>query len=90
MAAGFPDPAAFWSLTPRIYLALMKGASTRLEREHKDRAWSAWHIAILTRAEKMPSYSEFVGGGGPAKPQSPEVLQAMCETLAQAWGAKEQ
>ncbi len=87
MSAGF-DPAGFWSLTSRLYLAQMKGASARLEREHKDRGWLAWHTAVLTRAETMPDFSKFVGES-PVNPQSPEHLQTMCETLAQAWGAKE-
>ena len=87
MSAGF-DPAAFWSLTPRLYLAQMKGASARLEREHKDRSSLAWHTAALVRAESLPDFSKFVGDE-PVKPQSPEQLQAMCEALARAWGAKE-
>jgi len=88
VAAGFPDPAAFWSLTPRLYLALMKGAGQRLEREHKDRAWQVWHIAALSRVDALPSFDEFLGAG-PVEPQSPETLQAMCELLAQSWDAQE-
>ncbi|WP_295450087.1 hypothetical protein [uncultured Pseudophaeobacter sp.] len=88
VAAGFPDPAAFWSLTPRLYLALMKGAGQRLEREHKDRAWQVWHIAALSRVDALPSFDEFLGAG-PVEPQSPETLQAMCELLARSWGAEE-
>ena len=88
MSAGI-DPAGFWSLTPRLYLAQMKGASARLEREQKDRAWLAWHTALLTRAETLPEFSKFVGEG-PVEPQSPDVLQAQGLALAKAWGAKEQ
>lgn len=87
VSAGF-DPAGFWSLTPRLYLAQMKGAGARLEREHKDRGWLVWHTAALMRVEIMPDFSKFVGDG-PAEPQSSEVLQAQGQNLAKAWGAKE-
>lgn len=88
VAAGF-DPAAFWSLTPRLYLVQMRGAGERLKREHEGRAWLAWHSAALDRAKKLPALRRFVTGRA-ARPQrqSRETLQAMCDALAAAWGAK--
>ena len=87
-AAGF-DPAAFWGLSPRLYLAQMRGAHERLKREQEGRAWLAWHGAALERSKKLPDLRRFVTGRS-AKPQrqTPEVLQAMCDALATAWGAK--
>lgn len=86
VAAGF-DPAAFWFLTPRLYLVQMRGVRDRLKREQEDRAWSAWHIAALSRVETLPEYSVFVGDR--PKVQPPEVQQQMLVALAQAWGAEE-
>lgn len=60
IAAGL-DPAAFWSLTPRLYLVHMTGASARLEREHKDRAWLAYHTAYLPDVKKRPKLEDLTG-----------------------------
>jgi len=87
VSAGF-DGNAFWSLTPRLYLAHMSGAKQRFEREHKDQAWLVWHIAALSRSEKIPDFKQFVGGGaGKVERQSRETLQAMGDVLAAVWGA---
>lgn len=87
-AAGF-DPAAFWHLTPRLYLAHMRGASDRLEREHRDRAWLAWHVEALHRQKTLPDAEKFIlGKAGKPGRQSPEIVQAMGMALAAAWGAK--
>ncbi len=87
VSAGF-DPAAFWELSPRLYLIQMQGARKRLEAEHENRAWLAWHVEALRRCEKMPDLQKFVAGkAAQPKTQSPEVLQAMCNALATAWDA---
>ena len=87
VSVGF-DPAAFWRLTPRLYVAHMKGAEARLEREHKGRAWLAWHGEALNRTKRMPPFDKFSGAKKPPpKAQSPDVLQAMCDALAKAWGS---
>jgi hypothetical protein len=44
----------------------MKGASDRLDREHKDRAWLAYHSAYLPDAKKRPTLAQLIGG----KPKS--------------------
>ncbi len=68
----------------------MKGARARLEREHKDRAWLAWHVEALARQHRLPDLAVFVEGRAARPPvQTPEVQQAMCEALARAWGARE-
>lgn len=60
-AAGFP-PGDFWGLTPRLYLAHMMGASDRMEREHRNSAWLAWHVEALHRMPKLPNPREFIEG----------------------------
>ena len=88
VAAGF-EPSAFWGLTPRLYLAQMRGAAERLEREHRDRAWLAWHVEALHRQKNLPDADKFIQGkaGKPVR-QSPEIVQAMGMAMAAAWGAK--
>lgn len=34
--------------------AHLDGFSQRLKREQNERAWTAWHIAALTRCKTMP------------------------------------
>jgi hypothetical protein len=57
VSLGF-DPAAFWGLTLRMYMAHTKGAMQRLEREHGERAWQAWMTAALPLMKKMPRLEE--------------------------------
>lgn len=56
------NPDRFWGLTPRLYLAHMRGAADRLEDEHRNRAWLAWHVEALSRQKKLPDAEEFIGG----------------------------
>ena len=60
-AAGF-DPGAFWDLTPRLYLVHMRGARARIEGEARAARVLAYDIAALTRAKKLPSPRDFIGG----------------------------
>lgn len=70
MAAGF-SPAEFWGLTPKLYIIHMNGLGLRLEREAKDAAWLAWHIAALGRVTKLPRLQQFIPGRKVApKPKS--------------------
>lgn len=48
----------FWRLTLREIAVILKGFSVRLEREHNDRAWLAWHVAALPRAKKFPALKD--------------------------------
>lgn len=59
--AGF-DPAAFWDITPRLYMLHMRGAEARLKREAQDRREQAWFIAYLPSAKEPPALNEFVTG----------------------------
>jgi len=57
--------AEFWDATPRILHLTFKAHDLRLQREHNDRAWLAWHTAYLHRVTRMPPLSELL-----FKPQS--------------------
>jgi len=84
IAAGF-DPAAFWGLTPREYAIHLEGAELREQRARS----LVWWTAMMPHMKKPPSFEKFVGLQPKAPPpQSREVLQAMCDALAHAWGAK--
>jgi hypothetical protein len=61
ISAGLP-PDRFWRLSPRLYMLEMKGASAKLDREHRDRAWLAWHAAYLPDAKRRPKLEELIGG----------------------------
>ena len=67
----------------------MRGAQSRLEVSQQRSAWLAWHVAALPKLKTFPSLEKFVtGNAAKVEPQSPEILQAMCEALSRAWGAE--
>jgi hypothetical protein len=59
--AGF-SPTEFWTLSPRLYLIHMLGARSRMQREHSDRAWLAWHAAYLPNLKKPIGLRELISG----------------------------
>ena len=75
--AGF-DPARFWDISPRETALEIQAATARIKREHKNRAWLAWHIAALGRIEKMPTLEKLMG--------EPEPQQTDEEMIAIATG----
>lgn len=88
MAAGFAA-SDFWSLSPRLYLAHMRGARSRLIDEQRARDAQAWKIAALMRQATLPPFESFIGNTARNAVQSPEVIQKNLDQLALAWGAKE-
>jgi hypothetical protein len=44
----------FWELTFFEIGMILEGVNQRHVQQHNDRAWMAWHIAAMGRAEKMP------------------------------------
>lgn len=67
----------------------MRGVQSKLETEQQRAAWLAWHVAALPRLKKFPTLEKFVTGkASKVEPQSPAILQAMCDALARAWGAE--
>ena len=39
----------------------MQAAQERERRHHEDMAWLAWHVAVLSRAKRMPSLNAVLG-----------------------------
>lgn len=77
-AAGF-SPSEFWGLTPRLYLAHMLGASDRMDRDHRNSAWLAWHVEALRRAKKLPDAKRFISGdAGRVEDQAQVAIRLGC------------
>jgi hypothetical protein len=89
ISAGF-DPARFWKITPRLLMLEMQGAMRRREMRRVE----MWEAEWLHRARfkgqplELVSIKRFAPMTQRNKRQSREVLQAMCDALAHAWGAK--
>lgn len=45
----------FWRMTPRETALAFEAAVWRYDRERRQAAWLAWHIAALGRAKRLPS-----------------------------------
>jgi hypothetical protein len=73
--AGF-SPTDFWTITPKLYLIHMLGARARLERDHNNMAWLAWHTAYLPNMKKPISLQELTVGYKPIKKSWEEQLSA--------------
>lgn len=69
---------------------MMRAARTRAEREQHANAWAVWHVAVLSRAKKIPDFDKFVTPSQAPAParQSKERVQMNLKMLAAAWGAK--
>lgn len=46
----------------------MRGIGDRLHREQTERAWLAWHVAVLSRAKKLPPFEKMIPRAQPRKP----------------------
>ena len=71
----------------------MHGAGARFKREQRNRAWLAWQVANLSRAERMPSFATFAGpddAGPRTRRQTPDELQQNLEVLVAALGGKKE
>jgi hypothetical protein len=53
------DPEHFWSLTPRECFLRIEAADRRLDSEHNQAAWLAWHTAFFTAYAPVKS-TDFV------------------------------
>lgn len=76
MEAGQPYDL-FWQLTMREIALVFDGTSRRLTREFNDRAWLAYHTAVLGRIKKMPKLSALLHDVKPRQRQTPEQMQAI-------------
>lgn len=67
----------------------MAGARRRAEADHDAIVARAWLTASLGRAKKIPKLEILLARRPKVQPrQSREMLQAMCDALAAAWGAR--
>lgn len=83
MAAGL-DPGRFWDLTPRLLMHELDGAALRLRRERE----LVWWGAMIPHLKRRPTFEEFTGPRAAPRRQGRVELQAMCDALAAAWGAR--
>ena len=70
---------------------MFAGEEARLQREHNDRAWLAWHVARLSMVnpKKFPKIEKLmVRGRGKrrAAKQTPEQMLAVVKMLNAAYG----
>lgn len=75
------DQSQFWQLTPRLVFLTIEAAARRLEREHNDRAWLAWHVAALTRVKKMPKLQSLTVKRRRRRPQTWQEQLAICKMI---------
>ena len=55
----------------------LQAHSERLDREHRQGAWIAWHTAALGRVKRMPKLEELIGGKVHAAVQSAEQMKSV-------------
>lgn len=48
------DPDAFWRATPRYIAMIIDAKASQFRREHNERAWLAYHVALLGRMKRLP------------------------------------
>lgn len=51
------------------------------ETEHQQRAWQAWHTAVLGRVEKMPPLSDLTGIRPHIKKMTPDAMRAVFASM---------
>ena len=81
--SGFAE-AEFWESTPRLVELAFDAASQLQDREHNDRAWLAWHIAVLTRTKKLQKLDDLLVkvGGGKRAPQTESQMLSIAKMMA--------
>jgi len=65
----------------------LRGAAQRTERDVALARSTAWHVATLSRARKIPPHDEVVGHAPPPRRQTADQITASGMALAAAWGA---
>ena len=81
------DPSHFWGLTYREIDEILEGNAARLKHEHNQRAWLAWHIAMMERANKLPRLDELLIRDKP-KRQSIDQMVAVAKSWSLRFNAK--
>ncbi|WP_376872387.1 hypothetical protein [Albirhodobacter sp. R86504] len=77
--AGF-DPAAFWRLTPRLYLAQLEGARQRSARDRAMIAEAAWIGANVNHK----GLDQYIAELQQTAPREPLPVEALAGQLARA------
>lgn len=80
------DPSGFWRITPREMAARLEGARRRLDHEQDARAWHAWHVAALSRADPLPDLASLMTKSEQPKDQTPDEQVIAIDRLFLAWG----
>jgi len=80
------EPEVFWHITPREMVARLEGARRRLSAEQDGRAWHAWHVAALLRAQKLPDLGSMFTQQKNQGPQTAEEIEITADQLFLAWG----
>jgi hypothetical protein len=81
------DPGAFWHLSPREISVRIQGAGDRLQREHDQRAWLAWHTAGMPLMKKFPDLKD-LQTPKPKKRQTPEEMMAVMRAWSPFFGGE--
>lgn len=81
MSLGF-DPETFWDQTFETLQLCLDGKGEALAREHNERAWLAWHTAVLQRIDpkKFPKLEKLLHQGH--KPKRAQTPAEMIEVAA--------
>lgn len=61
--------------------AAVKGAIRQAERENRSQQWLAWHIAALSRTDRLPTFERFMGGKAKRRKQTPDEIMAALGAL---------
>lgn len=87
LEAGFSEKD-FWSNTPRQINMHFAAAKVIKINAYNDRAWVAYHVAMLTRMKKLPQYSRLIYKT-PKKPQAWQEQMKIVEFLNELYGGKD-
>nr|BDD46021.1 hypothetical protein 9 [Pseudomonadaceae bacterium]BDD46438.1 hypothetical protein 8 [bacterium] len=72
-------------LTLREIIVILDGATSRLKREHNDRAWAVWHTEALARQKKLPKLKDLTFGA-PKKEKRRQTVEEQI-AIAHRWTA---
>ncbi|WP_222509202.1 hypothetical protein [Leisingera daeponensis] len=67
-------------------VARLEGARRRLSAEQDGRAWLAWHVAALSRAQKLPDLGSMFAQQEKQGPQTAAEQEISLDQLFLAWG----
>jgi len=67
-------------------VARLEGARRRLSVEQDGRAWHAWHVAALSRQQKLPELDAMFTKQQKRGPQTAEQQEISLDQLFLAWG----